>query len=209
MLLHPHKEGFLIAGAAKEIEDLKKKETFKMVETPQATHIMPLKWVFHYKFDTDGYLLKYKTRICARGDLQRLVLTDTYAATLAAKTFRIMMAITAFFDLDADQLDAVTAFLNSKLRNDILCNPRRIWRTRKCWLLQRALYKLRRAPRLWQQNFRVALIEMGMQPVSVDQCLYTSEHLMIFYFVDDLVILCRLEDKKVKEQFKEGSYGKV
>ena len=43
MLLHPHKEGFLIAGAAKEIEDLKKKETFKMVETPQATHIMPLK----------------------------------------------------------------------------------------------------------------------------------------------------------------------
>ena len=42
MLLRLHKEGFLIA-VAKEIKDLKKKETFKVVETPQATHIMPLK----------------------------------------------------------------------------------------------------------------------------------------------------------------------
>ena len=58
-------------------------------------------------------------------DLQHLVLTDTYAATPAAKPFRIMMAITAFFDLDEDQLDA---FLNSELDETIyiLCNPRRI-----------------------------------------------------------------------------------
>ena len=59
------------------------------------------------------------------------------------------------------------------------------------------------APRLWQKNFRAALAEMGLQPVSEDQCLYTSEHLMIFYFVDDLVILCRREDNKIKEQFKK------
>jgi Reverse transcriptase (RNA-dependent DNA polymerase) len=109
-----------------------------------------------------------------------------------------------FFDLDADQLDAVTAFRNSKLDETIYCaTPERFGEPGKCWLLQRALYGLRRAPRLWQQNFRAALIEMGMQPVSEDQCLYTSEHLMIFYFVDDLVILCCPEDNEIKEQFKK------
>ena len=58
-------------------------------------------WVFTYKFDTNGYLIKYKARICVRGDLQKFGLQDTYAATLAARTFRTLMAITAYFDLEA------------------------------------------------------------------------------------------------------------
>jgi hypothetical protein len=30
---------------------------------------LPLMWVFTYKFDVDGYLLKYKARLVVRGDL--------------------------------------------------------------------------------------------------------------------------------------------
>jgi hypothetical protein len=44
-------------------------------------------WVFTYKFDEDGYLLKYKARLVVRGDLQEQY-GDTYAATLAARLFR-------------------------------------------------------------------------------------------------------------------------
>jgi len=40
-------------------------------------------WVFTYKFDQDGYLLKHKARLVARGDLHYTA-KDTYAATLAA-----------------------------------------------------------------------------------------------------------------------------
>jgi hypothetical protein len=43
-------------------------------------------WVFTNKFDEDGYFLKAKARLVVRGDLQ-LYWGDTYAATLAAKTF--------------------------------------------------------------------------------------------------------------------------
>jgi Reverse transcriptase (RNA-dependent DNA polymerase) len=78
-------------------------------------------WTFVYKFDTDRYLVKYKARICVRGDLQKFGLEDTYAATLAAKTFRTLMAIAAYFDLEAIQLDAVNAFLNSPLDKTIYC----------------------------------------------------------------------------------------
>ena len=48
-----------------------------------------------------------------RGDLQPYSDKETYAATLAAKSFRILVAIITKFDLDTIQMDAVSAFTNS------------------------------------------------------------------------------------------------
>ena len=69
--------------------------------------------MFTYKIDTDGYLTKFKTRIYVRGDLQLRSTKDTYAATLAARTFRTLMAITAAYDLETYHLDAVNVFVNN------------------------------------------------------------------------------------------------
>jgi hypothetical protein len=46
---------------------------------------------------------------------------DTYAAILAARTFRILMAITAAFDLEVRQYDAVNALKNSFLDEVVYC----------------------------------------------------------------------------------------
>ena len=46
-----------------------------------------LMWTFVYKLDTDGYLAKYKARLCIRGDLQEPTYLDTYVTTLAARIF--------------------------------------------------------------------------------------------------------------------------
>jgi hypothetical protein len=61
--------------------------------------ILPLMWVFTYKFNEDGYLYKFKARLVVRGDLQQDY-GDTYAATLAAKIFRCLIALAAAFDLE-------------------------------------------------------------------------------------------------------------
>ena len=49
--------GFLKA-IEKEYNDLKRRGTFKTVPKVAAANeqILPLKWVFKYKFDSDGYL---------------------------------------------------------------------------------------------------------------------------------------------------------
>ena len=46
----------------KEYNDLKRQRIFKTVLKEEATNdqILPLKWVFKYKFDSDGYLQKLK-----------------------------------------------------------------------------------------------------------------------------------------------------
>ena len=41
-----------------------------MREKPAKAFIIPLKWVFTYKFDADGFLEKFKARLCVRGDFQ-------------------------------------------------------------------------------------------------------------------------------------------
>ena len=63
--------------------------------------------------------MKHKARLVVQGDLQPKTDKDTYAATLAARVFRVIIALYAYFDLEAKQLDAVNAFGNSKLRKKI------------------------------------------------------------------------------------------
>jgi hypothetical protein len=73
-----------------------------------------------YKFDTDGHLVKFKARLCVRGDLQPTQ-QDMYAATLATRTFRALIAMAAAFDLEIWQYDAVIAFINSCVDDEIFC----------------------------------------------------------------------------------------
>ena len=145
MLRHPHKKGFL-AAANKKYSDLECRNTFRVVKlTTAIPKLLPLMWVFTYKFDDDDYLIKYKARIVARGDLQQSSNQhqDTYAATLAARMFRAMMAIAAAFDLEVHQLDAVNAFINSGQEETVYCdNSKGFDYSRMCLLLLQALYGL-------------------------------------------------------------------
>ena len=107
------------AAAKLEYKALKSKNTFRIVKQSSQSKPLPLKWHFTYKFDQEGYLTKYKACICVRGDLQPISLQETYAATLAFRVFRALMALTAAFGLIAEQLDAVSAFLNAKLDEEV------------------------------------------------------------------------------------------
>jgi hypothetical protein len=50
-----------------------------------------------------------------RGDLETITAEEKRAATLTAKTARIIFALIAAYDLDLRQRDIVTAFLNARL----------------------------------------------------------------------------------------------
>src|SRR3984957_13975135 len=100
MLKHQHVNEFKKA-ADKEFNTLLEKGTFEYINKSKIDTKEPLllMWVFTYKFDQNGYLTKYKACLVACRDLQ-YILEDTYAATLAAQTFRAVMAIVVAFDLD-------------------------------------------------------------------------------------------------------------
>ena len=75
--------------------------------------------MYVYKFDKHGRLLKCKARLVVRGDQQqRDVSEDTYAATLAGRSFRTIMSIAAREDLELKQFDAVNAFVHARLNKE-------------------------------------------------------------------------------------------
>jgi hypothetical protein len=84
-----------------------------------------------------------------RGDLQNKESDDTRATTLAARTLRTILAIIAAFDLDTIQIDAVNAFLNSKLTEAMYVSfPQGYSKPGYVLRLNQALYSLRVAPLL-------------------------------------------------------------
>lgn len=196
LLNHPLKD-LILAAADLEYNALQTRNTWKKVGYPAGKQVLPVKWVFTYKFDEEGYLIKAKARICVRGDLQILDREDTAAATLAARTFRTLMAIAAAFDLDMKQFDATNAFINSWLDEEVFIRmPEGYVEEGFVLFLNRALYGLRRSPRLWQKELTSTLIELGMKPVNEDPCLFIGDNIIIMFFVDDLIVLYRHEYEK-------------
>jgi hypothetical protein len=103
-----------------EIKNLEKKDcwTIRLLSDAPKRPI-PVKWVFTYKLDQEGKLLRCKSRLVVRGDLQyEDTVQLTYAATLAAKSFRLCYALVAKYDLEMKQFDVVNAFVNAVRKKD-------------------------------------------------------------------------------------------
>ncbi|KAF7566142.1 hypothetical protein PtrM4_144620 [Pyrenophora tritici-repentis] len=133
-----------------EWRDLRAKGVFGHTEQSKATadsEILPLMWVFSYKTDGDRYLSRFKARLVVRGDLQAPI-DDTYAATLAIRNFRALIAIANYFDLELKQYDVPTAFLNAKTNRKLYAETPKAFRHIKgeIMLVLRALYGLKEAP---------------------------------------------------------------
>ena len=208
MLEHPFAEEWMKA-AAEELRALEEKHTWELVQLPKAKNVVviPLKWTFSYKFDDEGYVIKYKGRLCVRGDIQKRygIIGDTRALTLAIRTFRFMMALAAAFDLDIDQLDVSNAFLHAELSdNDEVytqCAPG-YQVSGKCYRLRRALYGMADSALRWQRHFEKKLVALGFKRISSEACIYTNGRITILYYVDDVALFSRKEHRKEVNELK-------
>lgn len=97
-------------------------ESWEEVPSEQANgqQVLGCMRVYTYKCDQAGLLKKCKARLVVQGDQQQVSTEDTYAATLAARSFRTLMAITARCDLELIQYDAVNAFANASLEKEVM-----------------------------------------------------------------------------------------
>ena len=201
---HPESEGFKQA-ATLEIASLDSRNTFELVDPPEGVQVLPLKWVFTYKLDEEGFLLRHKARICVRGDLQHNTGEDIYAATGAYRSFRILMALVAAFDLVCHQIDFKNAFINALMDEEVYTTcPPGFSNSGKVWRLLRALYGLRRSPRLWYQELVTYLKGLGFEPCPEEPCILinTETKVIVFIYVDDVLIMAKPEHLQRIEAFK-------
>lgn len=204
-LPEPHRSGFLKA-ANLEYDTVWRMGTFQETSLSEAESnggAVPLKWVLSYKLDSDGYLVRYKARLCLRGDLQ-VNFQETYAATMTLKAIRVFFALAAIFDYEIIQHDISSAYLNSFLDIPVYARfPEGMPgdRAKKCLQVLRALYGTKQAGRLWQLEFVKTLKELGLIQSTEEICLFQNEKMILIFFVDDVLTMFKKRDEAYVKQF--------
>jgi hypothetical protein len=101
---HPLRKAFEEAQR-QHLQDHTRKSSWQVVERQQAKghQILSSMWVFVYKTDKHGFLVKCKARLVICGNQQKLGDLPTRATTLASNTLRTLLAISAKFDLELNR----------------------------------------------------------------------------------------------------------
>ena len=87
------------------------------------------KWVYTWRVDKQGWVVKAKSRLVARGFKQRegIDFGETFAPTVSSFCVRLLSAIACEFDLDLCHFDVYQAlFVQSRLEENVFCDCREV-----------------------------------------------------------------------------------
>ena len=117
------------------------------------------------------------------------------------------MAITAKFNLETTQKDAVNAFVHCDLDEVVYMKlpPGFDGKKNKVLCLRKALYGLRRSPLLWQKNLTSSLTELGFKEVPQEPCVMLKGGIVVFFYVDDIVFCYQKTDEKKSSRSNQGA----
>src|ERR1019366_8260507 len=107
------------------------------------------------------------------------------------QTFRILLSLAAHNNLTLEQWDVQSAYLEAKIDQATFIRPPAGVETQGVFRLNKALYGLRRAGKLWNETLHKELIGSGLQQSQEDPCLYfkhtDTSIIMLLVYVDDIL----------------------
>lgn len=121
-------------------------------------------------------------------------------------TIRMFLSYALQHNHEIKQLDVPSAFLNGELKNDIYIKiPEGVKEiNNKVLKLNKALYGLREAPRVWNDCFNNFMEEKGLHRSKTDACLYIGNEIKLVIWVDDVLMMGNEEKmKKLKLEMKK------
>jgi hypothetical protein len=155
-----------------------------------------------YKTNDNGYIIRFKARLYIRGDFQFPEMEDIYAAILAARVFRALIIIYAYFDLEINQYNAISAFTNSDINELVFCYIALGYPIEgKVLKLLKALYNLKRAPIFWFNDLTKTLEKLGFYIIPNVLYIWTNRILIVFFFVNNIVVINRKKDQALAIEF--------
>ena len=207
-----------------EYNSLIENKTWKLVELPPGRKAIGCKWVFKLKHDVDGRVERFKARLVAKGYAQKYGIDydEIFSPVVRFSSIRFLLAFPVQHDLLIHQMDVKTAFLNSKLNEEIyMQQPEGYVKPGEEHLvckIEKSLYGLKQSSRCWNKAFRESVEKVGFTQATADPCVFIRKKdtlTIIAIHVDDLMILAEniFEMQRLKDslnlQFKMKDMGQL
>ncbi|CAI7750206.1 unnamed protein product [Closterium sp. NIES-54] len=182
-----------------ELKALEGRNTWKVVPISVARNktVLTGKWVFRVKTKADDTIDKFKARRVVRGFNQEhgRDFTETFAPVSRHTSLRILLAIATMKKKKLRQIDVANTFLYAPVDAEIFVElpqgshgePNQVCQ------LQKSLYGIKQAPRLWQEYLYARLTRIGFRQLPHDQGMYRltkgTDYILLIVYVDDLLYI--------------------
>ena len=134
------------------------------------------KWVYTWKVDEHGWVVKAKSRLVARGSKQHegVDFSETFALTVPSSCLRLLSAIACEGDSDLCHFDVDQAFVQSDLEEDVFLRlPKGCGvLSGKVVQLNKSLYGLKQASRTWHAHLATCLKSLGFEQSMTYVCVF-------------------------------------
>ncbi|OWZ16104.1 Methylmalonate-semialdehyde dehydrogenase [Phytophthora megakarya] len=193
-----------------ELSALITNATWTVIKCGPNTPKLHSKWVYKKKRDSSGAAERYKARLVACGDEQVLGVnyTLTFAAVLEMTSGKVIFAFARIWGVRARHGDVPNAYVKAMTEEGIeivLVIPKGMDISKETMAdlgandlkelglrLDRSLYGLKQAGRLWHSLLHQTLVQHGFTQCVTDSCLYfkadSSGTTLVGTYVDDLLV---------------------
>ena len=150
-----------------KMESMAKNQVWELVHLPEGAKPISSKWVYKTKRNASGKVERFKARLVAKGFTQKkgIDYCETFSPVSRKESLRIIMALVAHYDLDLQQMDVKTAFLNGDLEEEIYMSQLEGFSddNQKVCRLRRSIYGLKQASRQWYIKFHKVVISSVLE----------------------------------------------
>ncbi|KAK1429967.1 hypothetical protein QVD17_12353 [Tagetes erecta] len=208
-----------------ELQQFRKLKVWELVDLPPNRCPIGTKWVFRNKPDDRGVVIRNKARLVVQGFAQEegIDYTEVFAPVARLEAIRIFLAHAANKNFKVYQMDVKCAFLYGDIDEEIyVCQPPGFEDPdfpSKVYKLDKSLYGLHQAPRIWYETLTQYLLSKGFSRGTIDMTLFkkevNGELLMVQVCVDDIIFgstnegLCREFEKVMMDRFEMTKMGEM
>jgi histone deacetylase 1/2 len=182
----------------KEFDALLVNGTWTLVPKPPNANLVGCKWVYKVKRKADGNIEHFKAHLVAKGFHQQkgVDFGETFSPVVKPPIVRLVLSLAVSHGWYLRQIDVQNAFLHSLLHKDVFMTqppgfihpqlPHQVCK------LQRSLYGLRQAPRVWFSRLTDQLQAIGFIGSQADHSLYIyhqgSTLIYLLIYVNDIIL---------------------
>ena len=158
-----------------EVEGLIRAGTFTLaVKIPVGCNVIDARWVFKWKADETGKIVKAKARLVAKGFKQKYGVDylETFSPTANAASMRLLVALACKYNLELLHWDIEQAFVQSELDHEVFMKlpPGCGSMSGKVVRLNKSLYGLKQASRTFYKRLVSDLKRIGFEQSLSDPC---------------------------------------